>query len=363
MTKEHFPERLKSARQMRGLSLRELTELTNGQISRQAISQYENGAMRPTHDNLLHLCNALNITPEFFNRPAITLQEVEFRKLSKLPVKEQKRIESTAADFLGRYLELEELLGVEQAFENPISSKDINTYEQVEQAAMQLRRTWKLGENPLPNVVEMLEDYGLKVFEVHARSSFSGMAAEIKGKKEAALIVVNKHPDVDIVRKRFTALHELAHIVLDISQDISDKEKEKFCHYFASVMLIPSEVLEKELGGKRQHIHIGELLAIKEQYGMSMQAVIYRSRQMGLISEYHFQQQMREFSRRGWRKKEPGDFAGREHSHRMLQLLYRGVIEEIISTSKAANLYGTNLAAFRKQLSQPFNEPNEYRNN
>ena len=358
MKKEYFPERLKSARQMQGLSLRELTERTNGQISRQAISQYENGAMFPTRANLLHLCTALNITPEFFNRPAITLQEVEFRKLSKLPIKEQNRIESSAADFLGRYLELEELLGVEQAFENPISHKRISTYEQVEQAAMEVRLAWKLGENPLPNVVEMLEYYGIKVFEVNATSAFHGMAAEIKEKKEAALIVINKHPDIDIVRRRFTALHELAHIVLDISEEIAEKEKEKFCHYFASVLLIPSKVLEKELGGKRQNIHVGELLAIKEQYGISMQAVLYRSKQMSLISTYHFQQQMREFSRRGWRKKEPGDFAGQEHSHRMLQLLYRGVIEEIISTSKAANLYGTNLAAFRKQLSQPFNESN-----
>jgi len=354
MIKEYFPERLKSARQMKGLSLRELTDLTDGQISRQAISQYENGAMLPTRDNLLHLCKALNITPEFFNRPTIVLQEVEFRKLSKLPKKEQYRIEASAADFLGRYLELEELLGAEQAFVNPILAKNITSYEEVEQAAMKIRKVWKLGENPLPNVIEMLEDFGLKVFEVEAKPSFSGMAAEVKDKNDLALIVVNKHPEVEKVRKRFTALHELAHIVLDISEGITEKEKEKFCHYFASVMLIPSNVLTKELGGKRHQIHIGELLAIKEQYGISMQAVLYRSKQMGLISDYHYQQQVRNFSQRGWRKKEPGDFMGKEQSHRMLQLFYRGVVEEIISTSKAANLYGTNLAVFRKKFNQPF---------
>lgn len=363
MKKEYFPARLKSARQMRGLSLRELTELTNGQISRQSISQYENGAMLPTRENLLQLCLALNLTPEFFNRPEITLQEVEFRKLSKLPVKEQHRIEASSADFLGRYLELEELLGEEQYFDNPVTLKDIKDYEAVDKAAMILRKSWDLGTNPLPNVIEMLEDFGLKVFEVNAVPSFSGMAAEVKGNKQAALIVINNHPEVEVVRKRFTALHELAHIVLDISKEIEEKEKEKFCHYFANVMLIPAEVLKKEIGGKRQHIHIGELMAIKEQYGISMQAILYRCMQMGLISKNHFQQHIRDFSRRGWRKKEPGDFAGLEQSHRMLQLLYRGVMEEIISTSKAANLYGTNLATFRKKLNQPFNTLNESRHN
>ena len=363
MIKEYFPARLKSARQMRGLSLRELTELTNGKISRQSISQYENGAMLPTRESLLQLCLALDLTPEFFNRPEIILQEVEFRKLSKLPKKEQNRIESSSADFLGRYLELEELLGEEQTFKNPISIKNIITYEEVELAAMEVRKIWKLGGNPLPNVIEMLEDFGLKVFEVNAVSSFSGMAAEIKGNKTAALIVINNNPEVEVVRKRFTALHELAHLVLDISNDIPEKEKEKFCHYFASVMLIPSNVLTKEIGGQRQHIHIGELLAIKEQYGISMQAILYRCMQLNLISNYHFKQHFRDFSRRGWRVKEPGDFSGLEQSHRMLQLLYRGVVEEIISTSKAANLYGTNLAAFRKKLSQPFNTLNEHSNN
>ncbi|MEM6318963.1 MAG: XRE family transcriptional regulator [Bacteroidota bacterium] len=355
MIKEYFPERLKSARQMRGLSLRELVDLTSGKVSRQSISQYENGAMLPTRDNMLHLCEALEVTPEFFNRPAIVLQEVEFRKLAKLPIKEQNRIESSSADFLGRYLELETLLGEEQRFDNPIGHIKINTYHDVEKAAMELRQHWKLGENPLPNVIEMLEDFGLKVFEVAAKSSFSGMAAEIKDTDGVALIVINNNPEVEKVRKRFTALHELAHVLLDISIDIDEKTKEKFCHYFASVMLIPSEVLEQELGGKRQRLHVGELLAIKEQYGISMQAILYRSKQMGLISDYLFQQKMREFTRRKWRKKEPGDFAGKEQSHRMLQLLYRGVVEEIISTSKAANLYGTNLATFRKILNQPFN--------
>ena len=122
MQPNHFPTRLKSARQQAGLSLRDLTTRLNNKISRQSISQYENGAMGPSHTNLLRLCAALGVSIEYFNRPVIELTEIEFRELEKLPVKERQKIEATAADFLGRFLELEELLGAEILFENPLAN-------------------------------------------------------------------------------------------------------------------------------------------------------------------------------------------------------------------------------------------------
>ncbi|MFK8008726.1 MAG: helix-turn-helix domain-containing protein [Saprospiraceae bacterium] len=67
MQKIHFPQRLKSARQMRGLSLRNLTNLLKNKISRQSISQYENGAMFTSRENLLLLCDALNVSLDYFN--------------------------------------------------------------------------------------------------------------------------------------------------------------------------------------------------------------------------------------------------------------------------------------------------------
>ncbi len=351
MSPNNFSSRLKSARQLRGLSLRQLCDRLDNKISRQAISQYENGRMKPSGENLLLICEVLDISPEYFNRPTIDLLEIEFRKLKKLSVKEQQQIEAQAADFFARFLELEELLGAEVHFERPILKKGILTYEEVEDAAQKVREFWKLGEDPIPNVVELLEEKGLKVCEIKANDAFSGMAA--KTGSGHYVMVLNTHKEIETVRKRFTALHELGHIILDFASEVEENQKEKFCHYFAGAMLFPKSRIEKELGGFRRNIHFGELLAIKEQYGISMQALLYRLRQLGIITEHQYRMQMKMIIQRGWKKKEPGDYPGKEHSNRMIQLLCRGIAEEIISTSKAASLYGTNLANFRKILNQP----------
>jgi len=342
---------------MRGLSLRNLTDLLKNKISRQSISQYENGAMFPSRENLLLLCEALDVSLEYFNRPEIELEEIEYRKLKNLSAKERQMIEAEAADFLSRFLEVEELLGVEGDFKKPWKSHRVNSFKDVEKAAIKLRDLWKLGENPIPNVVELLEDKRIKVFEINANDAFSGMAA--KSGKGKYLIVLNKNKAIETPRKRFTALHELAHILLNFPKELKDskegeRQMEKYCHYFAGAMLFPKSNLEKELGISRQRIHLVELLTIKEEYGISMQAFLYRLRNLDFISEHHYRLQMKMIIQRNWKKKEPNPFLGKEHSNRLLQLLYRGIAEEIISTSKAASLYGMNLSQFRKITNEHF---------
>lgn len=349
MQQNHFPTRLKSARQQAGLSLRDLTTRLNNKISRQSISQYENGAMRPSHTNLLRLCAALGVSIEYFNRPVIELTEIEFRELEKLPVKERQKIEAKAADFLGRFLELEDLLGAEIRFENILSNNLITSFEDVEKVAIELREKWGLGENPIPNIVELLEEKGIKVCEVEADDAFTGMAATAQA--GIHLIVLNSTEFIPVDRKRFTALHELAHILLAFEESI---DKELACHYFAKAMLFPKSRIAIELGKFRKKIHLGELIAIKEQYGISIQATLHRLRDLNIISENHYKQQREMINKRGWKKVEPGKYYGQEHSHRMKQLVYRGIAEDLISTSKAASLYGMNLAEFRRMLNQAF---------
>ena len=72
------------------------------------------------------------------------------------------------------------------------------------------------------------------------------------------------------------------------------------------------------------------------------------------MSEHHYRLQIKILIQRGWRKQEPNPFRGEEQSSRMLKLLYRGIVEEIISLSKAANLLGTTPQEFRKITNQYF---------
>ncbi|WP_245189460.1 ImmA/IrrE family metallo-endopeptidase [Lunatimonas salinarum] len=119
--------------------------------------------------------------------------------------------------------------------------------------------------------------------KLNSEESFDGFATWVNG-KDIPLIVLNKAKFKNkLVRKRFTALYELGHLLLDVN-GYEDKQKEKFCHAFASAMLIHKEILRQELGGKRSKLSMNELGAIKQQYGISMQALVYRAKNLGLIS-------------------------------------------------------------------------------
>jgi len=324
---KNFPERLKAARLMNGYSMQDLENKLEKKISKQAIGRYEKGLMKPSQQNLFLLCQALNVKLDYFHKEKIViLAKVSFRKLQKLSAKKQEEIKQKTADYLERYIEIEDILGLNNKAANPIAYIEIKDFPDVEKAAIKLREAWHLGQDPLLNITEIIEENGIKVFQLDMDAAFSGMSVQTNNGERA--IVLNTHETIPTDRKRFTALHELGHQLLHIKKLSNDKkeqekQEEKLCNYFAGAMLSPQNSLERELGGKRQNIHIKELKLLKEQYGISMQAILYRAKDLGYISPYHFKQQMIVFSRLGYRKNEPAEFCGKEQSNRFMQLIVR----------------------------------------
>lgn len=343
-----FGERLKSARTMAGLSLQELAELLQGSaVSKQALGKYEQGRMKPSPDVFLEICRALKVRPDYFTREiSVELDQVEFRKLQRTAEKKIEAVREQTKDFLERYLELEELTGEMSMFKNPVKLKKIAGLEDVEKAAEQLREAWNLGKGPVLNVVEMLEESGVKVFETEAPEELDGMSGWAD---KIPVVVLNSRtsqnkPD----RKRFTALHELAHLILPIPQDAEHKTMEKYCHTFAAAVLFPADVFKKEFGKYRNHIIYKELVLLKEVWGISVSAMIMRAKDLGVISPHTYRNFWMQFAQ--FKKDEPGEFKGEEKSNRFSQLLLRAVAEEIITLTKAASLNNMKLAEFRDFL-------------
>jgi len=345
---KNFSERLKSARIMKGYSLQDLADALDGKLSKQALNKYEQGLMKPESDALLMLCNALDVRPDFFTREmSINLENVEFRKLKKLSVKDSARIREKTVDILERYFELEDILGIDEQFVNPIKNMPINNYEDVEAVVKKMKEAWKLGEDPLNNIIELFEDNNIKVIEIEAGDEFVGLSTW-EGIKNP-VVVVNANLKAD--RKRFTALHELGHILMNVNH-LPEKDREFYCHAFAGAMLIPAKALIKELGASRTQIYLNELVYLKKQFGASIQAIMFRAKHLGIISESFLKNFMIYMSMKGYKKNEPGEYKGYEKSNRFKQLIYRAVAEEIISTSKAAALDNKKLAEFRDELAQ-----------
>ena len=354
--KNNFANRLISARKMAGISLQSLADKLGNVVSKQSLNKYEQGKMRPNSEVVIAISNILNVPVNYFySEPEIKISflNLEFRKYSsKLSPIEEESIMEKAKEAFERYFGLDNLLNAEddrQYFSYPHM---IAIPEDAENAAIQLRQEWNLGYDPIPDVIEMLEDKGYKVIEIKAPDSFDGFKADVGDKKVIALRKTN--PNDDVVRKRFTALHELARHSLKFSENISEKEEEKLCHAFASALLYPAEMARKEMQKERFHFYENELGLIKERWGISFSATFSRALQLGIIDKNVYKRFNIGYRARKYHvpNKEPGRFRGKERPVRMERLVYVGLAKEVLTINEAAYFAGISSWEIRSQMNQ-----------
>jgi Zn-dependent peptidase ImmA (M78 family)/DNA-binding XRE family transcriptional regulator len=350
----NFADRLIAARKMAGLSLQNLADSLGNVVSKQSLNKYELGKMKPDSDLLISLSKVLNVPVDFFfSEPsvAVDLKNVDFRKHgSKLSKTEQEAIEEKAKEAFERYFELENTLNLKEAasyFEYP---HIVSNAKEAEEAAKALRKKWNLGYDPIPDVVDMLEDKGYKVVEIEAPKAFDGLKAEAGNQR---VVVLRKSSEEDdVVRKRFTALHELAHHSLSFPAGIEPRVEEKLCHSFACALLYPEDMARKDLHKDRFHFYQNELVFIKERWGISFSAIFSRALQLGIINDYVYKQLNMGYRRRKLHEpgNEPGRFMSKEKPVRFERLIYLALGKELISVNEAAYFSGTSVWRFREQM-------------
>ena len=354
---EIFPQRLHQARVMAKMSLRELSAAMGGMVSYAAISKYEKGEMMPGGEVMAGLCSALKQPADFFFRShRVELDDINFRKRVRLSTAEEKSIRERARDFFERYGEIEQLLGCAINYASLDEAKfDVHDLEGAERAAEQLREKWKLGDGPLPNVHELLEQHGIKVHEAQtddeAFDGFSGLAG---GKP---IVVIARWLNANLPRKRMTEVHELAHIVLRLPTDMPKKEQEKIANRFAGAFMLPEVPFGKMFGENRGSVSLGELIAMKAFFGASIMAIMKRAEQLGMISHPVYERFCIVASKQHWRSDgEPGNekYRGNESHGRFRQLVFRAVAEGVISSSRGAGFLQTDLDSFRNDFQQLF---------
>ena len=340
-------KRIKQARTAAGLSQREAAK--GAGLSAMAISKFERGETTPTSKTLIRLARALNTRTEFFFRPeTVALSKLEYRKRSSLRKKQLARIEADVLDQVERFIELLNLFPNQPVteFVAPANVPDVYSMDGVEEVAGVVRDAWHLGRNGIPNLADTLEEHGIFVLTtaVDQSSQFDGLAAKVNG---YPLVVVGDDWPGD--RQRFTMAHELGHLVL--AGRLGDGiDAEAACDRFAGAFLAPRDAVTMELGAHRSRIEPRELYQLKHEYGLSMLAWVFRARDVEVITSGVAGILMRMFSSRGWRKKEPGEPYPSEKPHLFEQLVMRALAEEMISTSKAAELMSLSLGEFRARL-------------
>ena len=342
--KDILSTNLQKARQLRDLTMDELAKMIG--CSKQAISHYENAIRFPDSTTLIALAEALNVDFESLIKPYavhFSILEVNYRQGMELSYGEKTEIEEIASKSLNNYIELEQIAKESINFENPLSDLVISNMSDAEKASKLLRKRWKLGDLPIPNVTKMLEDKGIRILKVdfgpiYQHEGLSGWAEN----KTIPVIVINSK-QTELARVRHTLFHELAHLLLTMSTNLTIAEIEKICEVFAGTMILPTDILIREFGKNRTNISIPELKRIKEFYGISILAIMVRARFSHLISyETFIKWRNSKFSGEDF-----GQYVGNEDPERFNQMLDKCISENKIGIDKAVKLTGKSVEEFQ----------------
>lgn len=337
-------ERLKRARSAAGLSMEKLGKIAG--VSATMIKKYEHDESMPSSPVLIKMAQALGVRTEFFFRPTtVELSAIEYRKRFNTPQRVLKKILADALDQAERWFELRNLWPEFPIpdFERPANLPDVATLEDLETFSAAVREAWQLGLNPLPDMIDLLESKGILVIMTRTESAdrVDGIQASVE--KQPIIVISDHWPGC---RQRFTLAHELGHLLLhDFLPDHMDEEQA--CDRFASAFLLPRPEAIKHLGAQRHSIDWKEIHLLKHEYGLSMGSILYRCRDLGILTPQKHKTLSIQFSAKGWRKKEPGEAYPQEQTRLFEQLVHRGAGEGLISDSKAAELLKMPVARFR----------------
>lgn len=302
-----LPDRIRAARELRGLTQRQVVEEMDNFISPPALSQIEAGKLRPSEQTVKALATALDVPAGFFavQWPDDDRPTTYFRDIRATSVKERRRAGAQAlllSDFisaLGQHVRLPEV-SVPKLPVATAASRD-----EIEQVATLVRQAWGLGSQPIPHVVRELERHGIAVARLNMGHTSVDAFSTRRGPRPLVLLTDDKKDNY--VRSRFDAAHELGHLVMHDEVDPGTKEIERQAHDFAASFLLPEHVAHEDLPTRLDATGWSRLAEMKRTWGISMGALLFRARALRIISPDAYQSAVRYMSARGWRTQEPGD--------------------------------------------------------
>lgn len=325
-------ERLREAREARGITGVALAEILG--VSRQAVSQYELGAVTPAPDLVRVIAGALNIPESFFWRPIrrSAIGTTFYRSLARTT----KLVRSRAERRLGWLKEIVYYLDEIVEFPAP-EFPDANcdplrlNDDDIENIAGQVRREFGIPGAPVPNLIVLLENRGAIVSRPTMGTETVDAFSEWSHDEGRPYLVLNSDKD-SAVRSRYDAAHELGHQVLHrhvpMIQMLASKDFYKLlegqAHRFAGAFLLP----EKEFSDDLFFPTLSEFQRLKAKWGVAMAAMLKRCQHLELLPEDEVTRLWIAIGRNGWRKREPLDDEIEPEQPRLLRDSFEIIINE-----------------------------------
>lgn len=347
--------RLREARLATGMSTRAVAEYIGkkypGQaISHASIANYESGKSDPPTIAVSILALVYERPITWFFETGTPLTGIQYRQLSsRVRIRERHQFEVQVQHWLEAYVRLENRL------RTPLTPKhriDIKPGTTPEQLAQQVRRIYRLKDNqPVDSVVEILEDFGIRTMEMPTKLRVDGLAAKLGSNP---IVVLNPVSAKD--RLRLSAGHEWKHVISgDCNSDAGlSRKREDEAFEFACHLLIPRTELAEAFVNRSAV----RLLQYKKKYGISMAAMIYRAEKLGIIDARTTRKLWISFSRKGWRKKEPGSVAA-DRAIRFERLLDEALSEKRLTWEEAVSVTGMAASELQARIKRAMEIPEE----
>jgi len=308
--KDFIPENLKRARIEMGMTMASLAEAID--VTTPAISQFEKGLAIPKPDNLLKLSTTLNKPINFFfNKRDFDFNDssqIFYRKLTSATKRsressyEKSRYVLELIDLIFSILEPVQLNLPDYS---DLDFKDLRE-EDIEAITLNIRDFWNVNHGPIRNLVYLFENNGIICSNLDIPDKIDAFSYNVvfrTEQKEYPIIVLSKN--VNYFRYRFNIAHELGHRVLHYNVEENDFVKhhkmiEKQANYFASSFLMPYASFKRDIYSTT----LSSILSLKKKWGVSAAAMIYRLKELEIISEDRSRYLNIELSRKGMKKKE-----------------------------------------------------------
>lgn len=315
--------RLTLARQLIGLRKNALAAKIDK--SPTAVAAYENNTKRPAPVTVAQLCLTLGVDPGFFlpgpHQSTASDSVPHFRSLRSTTqlARDQAFAYGVISGDVGAALERH----VEFPEPNlPQLSVDVDDESSTlpEEAARLLRKHWEIDSGPVGHLVRLAENHGIVVVFSPAQTAAVDAYSFNDGYRPTVILNPTKE---DYYRQRFDVAHEIGHLVMHVDAEPGSKVVENQAHRFAAELLLPENELRDILPSKADW---RSLAALKETYGVSLQALLYRSRALGVMSDVTYRNAVAYLSSKGWRRREPGEMPAVEQPS-----LYPKAVEILLS--------------------------------
>jgi Zn-dependent peptidase ImmA (M78 family)/DNA-binding XRE family transcriptional regulator len=295
------PSRLTLARTRRRLSKKVLAEAVG--VTPHSILRYEAGENTPTEEVVSRLSKVLRFPEAFFSDCEIDgppEDAASFRSMSAISAKE--RDAALAAGTLA-YIVSD---WVEERFDLPKPDLLDLSADTAEIAAVSLREKWGLGEQPINNMVHLLEAKGVRLFSM-AENTMSVDAFSV-WRSETPYVFLNTMKSSE--HGRHDGAHELGHLVMHRHGGPRGRTAEDQANNFAAAFLMPAA----DVIATVPRIHtLNQVIEAKKRWSVSVMALLHRLNRLKIMSDWQYRMFCINATECGYRRAEPFGIA-REHS-------------------------------------------------